>query len=77
MLAFLIVIRAGPVFASQVANTTTIAGIVWGMLPLGESLAVAAWGGLVLVVAGIWLVEPDRADESFRLRRIYGGAPAR
>jgi drug/metabolite transporter (DMT)-like permease len=70
-LALLIVIRAGPVFASQAAYTTTIAGIVWGMLLLGEALPLAAWGGLVLVVAGMWLVEPARADATFRLRRVY------
>ncbi len=64
-LALDLVTTAGAVFASQVAYSQTLAGIVWGMLLLGEELPIVAWAALALVVLGFWLVEPKRADEKF------------
>jgi len=65
-LALDIVATAGPVFASQIAYSQTLAGIAWGMLLLDEQLSPAAWGAFALVIVGFWLVEPKRADDDFK-----------
>ncbi|SDD54775.1 response regulator [Ruegeria marina] len=67
VLALELVATAGPVFASQMAYSQTLAGIAWGMLLLGERLSPLAWGSLVLVIVGFWLVEPKRAGDDFRI----------
>lgn len=72
VLALRLVSLAGPVFASQMAYSQTLAGIAWGMLLLGEQLSPFAWGALVLVIAGFWLVEPRRASDAFKVKlRIH------
>jgi len=67
VLALNLVATAGPVFASQMAYSQTLAGIAWGMILLGESLSPVAWGSLALVIVGFWLVEPKRAGDDFRI----------
>jgi len=67
VLALRLVSMAGPVFASQMAYSQTLAGIAWGMLLLGEQLSALAWGALALVIASFWLVEPRRATDDFKV----------
>jgi drug/metabolite transporter (DMT)-like permease len=68
VLALTVVAMAGPVFASQMAYSQTFAGIVWGMLLLGESLSPVAWAALALVILGFWLVEPKNAGSEFKAK---------
>lgn len=78
VLALDLVATAGPVFASQMAYSQTLAGIAWGMLLLGERLSPLAWGSLVLVIVGFWMVEPKRAGDDFRITlRMRGGPKSR
>lgn len=63
-----IVTTAGPVFASQMAYSQTLAGIAWGIVLLDESLSPFAWGSLVLVLIGFWLVAPKQAGDEFKIR---------
>lgn len=67
VLALGLVSMAGPVFASQMAYSQTLAGIAWSMLLLGEQLSPLAWGALGLVIAGFWLVEPRQAIDNFKV----------
>lgn len=54
--------QAGPVFASQVAYTVTGFGVMWSMLLLGERYSVWIWAAFALILLGIILVQPRRAD---------------
>ncbi len=67
LLAVQLVDTAGAVFASQTAYAMTFGGIVWGMLLLGEGLSPLAWGALVFILVGLYLVEP-RTEGEFRHR---------
>lgn len=67
VLALDLVATAGPVFASQMAYSQTLAGIAWAMLLLDEHLSLIAWGSFALVILGFWLVEPKRAGDDFRI----------
>lgn len=53
--------RAGPVFAVQVSYLVTCFGILWAILLLGESYSGWIWISLVLIFAGVFLVQPRRA----------------
>lgn len=65
--------RAGPVFAVQVSYLVTIFGMVWSMMLLDERYAPAIWASLVLMLAGMALVQPrDRAKTTAPLP---GGPP--
>ncbi len=74
VLALNLVAVAGPVFASQMAYSQTLAGIAWGILLLHESLSVLAWSSLILIMLGFWLVEPRRAGDDFRVTLRMRGA---
>jgi drug/metabolite transporter (DMT)-like permease len=50
--------RAGPVFASQIGYVTTLSGVAWGMLLLGERHSAWVWAALALLLLGITLVKP-------------------
>jgi drug/metabolite transporter (DMT)-like permease len=52
--------RAGAVFAAQVAYLVTAAGVGWSMLLLRESYSGYIWIALVLMFAGLFLVQPRR-----------------
>ncbi len=60
-LFFVILNRAGPVFFSQVAYVVTVAGVLWGMLLFGETHGASIWLSLVLLLAGVALVNPRKA----------------
>lgn len=54
--------NAGAVFASQTSYIVTGTGVFWAMVILGERLSPFAWAALVLMLAGLALVQPrDRA----------------
>lgn len=51
---------AGPVFAGQTNYVTTMAGVFWGMLLLGERHSGWVWAALVLILGGLALVNARR-----------------
>ncbi len=50
--------RAGSVFASQTAYLVTASGVFWAMLLLGERFSSLVWVALVVMLAGVALVQP-------------------
>jgi len=54
----LLVLVAGAVFASQTAYVTTLAGIFFSMLLLGEHMTSGAWIALAFIFAGLLVVGP-------------------
>lgn len=50
--------RAGAVFASQVAYFVTGSGVFWAMGLLGERFSPVVWVALVVMLAGVALVQP-------------------
>lgn len=50
--------RAGAVFASQSAYIVTGTGVIWSMLLLGERFSPWVWAALVVMLAGLALVQP-------------------
>ena len=57
-----VLMRAAPVFASQMGYVVTLAGIAWGIVIFGEQHSLWFWGALVLMMLGLTLVQP-RKDE--------------
>ncbi len=56
-LCFFEIIRlAGPVFFSTSNYIATIAGVVWGLIIFGDTLSSWIWGALVLMIAGLYLL---------------------
>ena len=49
---------AGPVFTVQVGYVVTLSGVFWARLLLGESYSGWVWAALVLVLTGVFLVQP-------------------
>ncbi len=60
--------RAGAVFAAQVSYLVTAFGILWAWLLLGETYSGWVWAAVALMFAGLFLVQPRRAEPA--------GAPA-
>ena len=58
ILYVLLVVLAGAVFASQAAYVTTLAGIFWSILLLGERMTGGATIALALIFAGLLVVGP-------------------
>jgi drug/metabolite transporter (DMT)-like permease len=52
--------RAGSVFASQSSYLVTGSGVIWAMLVLGERFSPMVWLALVVMLAGVALVQPRR-----------------
>lgn len=50
--------RAGAVFAVQVSYFVTGFGVLWAMLLLGESYSHWIWAAMVLMLVGLFLVQP-------------------
>lgn len=50
--------NAGAVFAAQTSYIVTGSGVIWAMVILGERLSPYAWAALVLMLAGLALVQP-------------------
>ena len=53
--------RAGSVFSSQVGYLVTFFGVVWGIIILGESHSLFVWVSLVMIMMGVFLVQPKEA----------------
>ena len=53
--------RAGPVFAVQVSFLVTLFGVFWARLILDEAYAPTVWAALVLMLVGMYLVQPRKA----------------
>lgn len=54
--------RAGAVFASLVSYLVTLFGVAWAMLLLGERYSGVFWGAVGLMLLGMFLVQPRRAE---------------
>ncbi|MGL4235264.1 DMT family transporter [Tabrizicola sp.] len=50
--------KAGSVFASQCSYLVTASGVLWAMLLLGERFSPMIWLALVIMLAGVALVQP-------------------
>ncbi|WP_407492125.1 DMT family transporter [Pseudooceanicola sp. MF1-13] len=50
--------RAGPLFSVQVSYLVTTSGVIWSMVMLGERPAPLIWIALVVLLAGMTLVQP-------------------
>ena len=71
LLAFHLIATAGAVFYSQSAYSMTLAGIVWGMLLLNEELSAIAWAAFVVILIGMYLVEPKPGDDEVVIHRSF------
>jgi drug/metabolite transporter (DMT)-like permease len=58
-----LVTRAGSVFAAQVSYLVTGFGIIWAKLILGETYSPWVWAALVLMMAGLALVQPRKPPQ--------------
>ena len=67
--------RAGSVFAAQVAYLVTGFGVVWSMVLLGERYSGYIWLALVVMLAGIFLVQPRRSNALVPPQGIGNDAP--
>ena len=55
--------KAGSVFASQTSYLVTGSGVIWAMLLLGERFSPTVWVALVVMLAGVAMVQPrERAQ---------------
>jgi len=61
---YYLVVRAGPVFASQCAYVVTLAGVLWGMLIYGEAHSTWVWASLAVMIIALSLVKPRRKVDS-------------
>jgi drug/metabolite transporter (DMT)-like permease len=59
-----LIARAGPGFAAQGAYLVTGFGVFWSIVLLGESYSTWVWLALMLMIAGLFLVQPKGADHS-------------
>lgn len=64
--------RAGSVFAAQVSYLVTAFGIFWAMIILSESYSNWIWLSLMFIFAGLFLVQPRRAQTSLEARTPVG-----
>ncbi len=58
-----LVTRAGSVFAAQVSYLVTGFGILWAKLILGETYSPWVWAAALLMMAGLFLVQPRKPPE--------------
>ena len=66
----LLVLVAGAVFASQAAYVTTLAGIFFSMLLLGEQMTSGAWIALAFIFAGLLVVGPKREASDMEVQFV-------
>jgi len=55
---YYLVLRAGPVYASQCAYVVTLAGVLWGILIYHEAHSVWIWVSLAAMIVALSLVKP-------------------
>lgn len=63
-----LVSMAGPVFSSQVAYVVTLAGVFLSALILSESYSSWVWMALILMLAGLALVQPRGVERAAEIR---------
>ena len=63
-LFIMLVVRAGPVFASQTAYIITLSGVFWGILIFGEEHSLWIWASLAVMLIALALVTPRKAVQS-------------
>lgn len=68
---FMLLKLGGGVFTSQKAYVTAIAGVLWGILLLGETLSPLAWVAIALVLLGMYLVESKGSNEPITIKRDF------
>jgi drug/metabolite transporter (DMT)-like permease len=56
--------KAGSVFAAQCSYLVTASGVFWAMLLLGERFSPLVWVALVVMLAGVALVQPRSTAEA-------------
>lgn len=71
---FLLLKLGGGVFTSQKAYVTAIAGVLWGIVLLGERMSPLAWAAIALVLIGMYLVDSKPSEEPITIKRDFGGA---
>jgi drug/metabolite transporter (DMT)-like permease len=59
-LFIMLVVRAGPVFASQAAYIITLSGVFWGILIFGEEHSLWIWASLGVMLIALALVTPRK-----------------
>lgn len=59
-LFMMLVVRAGPVFASQTAYIVTLSGVFWGILIFGEKHSLWIWVSLASMLIALALVTPRK-----------------
>ncbi len=57
-----LVAAAGPVFASQMAYLVTVSGVAWGIALFGEQHSGWIWTAMLVMIAGLALVQPREAS---------------
>ncbi|MHA6325829.1 response regulator [Roseivivax sp. CAU 1753] len=68
---FILLKLGGGVFTSQKAYVTAIAGVLWGILLLGETMSLLAWAAIALVLIGMYLVESKASDGPITIKRKF------
>ncbi len=61
---YYLVVRAGPVFASQTAYIVTLSGVLWGMVIYGETHSAWVWASLVVMFIALALVRPRETPDT-------------
>lgn len=69
---FILLKLGGGVFTSQKAYVTAIAGVLWGIVLLGENMSPLAWFAIAMVLLGMYLVESKTPDEPITIKRDFG-----
>ena len=59
-LFMMLVVRAGPVFASQTAYIVTLSGVFWGILIFDEKHSLWIWASLAAMLIALALVTPRK-----------------
>ena len=61
----------GGVFTSQTAYVTAIAGVLWGIALLGETMNATAWIAIGMVLVGMYLVGSKASDAPIVIKRDF------
>lgn len=71
-ITFILLLKlGGGVFTSQKAYVTAVAGVLWGILLLGETMSPLAWSAITLVLIGMYLVDSKTSDEPIIIKRDF------
>ena len=71
LLGFFVIRSAGAVFYSQTAYTMTIAGVIWGVVLLNETLSIFTWLAFAIIAVGMYLVEPKADKQELVIKRKF------